>query len=122
MIGYTLLGTSSLDKAGAYYDSLFDLLQAKRIMEIPDYFIAWATSPTAPSIGVTLPFNKKPATVGNGSMTAISLGSQEEVNAFYQKAIELGGTCEGKPGFRPHDATSGFYAGYFSYFRANLPW
>ena len=31
----------------------------------------------------------------------------------YNKALELGGTCEGKPGFRPESNDSGFYAGYF---------
>lgn len=60
---------------------------------------------------MTKPFNGKPATVGNGNMVAIMLDSTAKVDAFYQKALELGGSCEGKPGFRGEIA--GFYAGYF---------
>ena len=44
-------------------------------------------------------------------MVAIMLDSNDKVDAFYQKAIELGGTCEGKPGLRGE--LPGFYAGYF---------
>ncbi|WP_339720441.1 VOC family protein [uncultured Paraglaciecola sp.] len=113
MIGYVTLGTVDLAKSGAFYDALLGTLGAKRFMEEPNYFIAWATAENEPSLGVTLPFNKEPATVGNGNMVAIALETPEQVQAFYNKALALGGTCEGKPGFRPEGATSGFYGGYF---------
>lgn len=113
MIGYVTLGTADLAKSSAFYDALLGTLGAGRFMEEPGYFIAWAKSPEEPSIAVSVPFNKEPATVGNGTMVAIVLESSEQVDAFYAKALELGGTCEGKPGFRPEDASSGFYAGYF---------
>ena len=57
--------------------------------------------------------DKNPASVGNGTMVALYMENPEQVDAFYQKAIELGGTDEGKPGFRPAEADKGFYAGYF---------
>jgi len=60
---------------------------------------------------VTKPFDGNPATVGNGNMVAIVLDSNEKVDAFYNKAIELGATDEGKPG--PRGEMTGFYAGYF---------
>jgi uncharacterized glyoxalase superfamily protein PhnB len=88
-------------------------LGAGRFMEEPNYFIAWAKSAGEPSIAISIPFNKEPATVGNGTMVAVALDTSEQVDAFYAKALELGGTCEGKPGFRPEEASSGFYAGYF---------
>ena len=44
-------------------------------------------------------------------MVAITLDSTAKVDAFYKKAIELGATCEGKPGLRGE--MSGFYAAYF---------
>ncbi len=62
-------------------------------------------------VSVTKPFDGQPATSGNGTMVAIMLDSTDKVDAFYQKAIELGGTCEGKPG--PRGEMDGFYAGYF---------
>jgi len=113
MIGYVTLGTNDLDKASAYYDALFATIGAGRFMEEENYFVAWAPSPDAPSVAVSIPFDKNPATVGNGTMVAIFLDSREKVDAFYAKALELGGSDEGAPGFRPAEKTSGFYAGYF---------
>lgn len=113
MIGYVTLGTADLAKSSAFYDVLLGTIGAGRFMEEPNYFIAWAKAAGEPSIAVSIPFNKEPASVGNGTMVAVALDTTEQVDAFYAKALELGGTCEGKPGFRPEGASSGFYAGYF---------
>lgn len=113
MIGYVTLGTADLAKSGAFYDTLLGTLGAGRIMEEPNYFIAWAKAMGEASIAVSIPFNKEPASVGNGTMVAVALDTVQQVDAFYAKALELGGSCEGKPGFRPAEASSGFYAGYF---------
>lgn len=113
MIGYVTLGTNNLPRAVEYYDALFGSIDIGRFMEEENYFVAWAPAPDAPSIAVTVPFNKEPATVGNGVMVALFMESPEKVDAFYQKALELGGTDEGKPGFRPEGNSKGFYAGYF---------
>jgi len=110
MIGYVTLGTNDLEKAVAFYDELFSSIGATRFFET-EQFVAWSVSPEQPGISVTKPFNGEPATVGNGSMVAIVLDSPEKVDAFYHKAIELGATCEGKPG--PRGEMTGFYAGYF---------
>ncbi len=108
MIGYTTLGTNDLARAAKFYDALFAEIGAKRFME-GDRFIAWGVSPTAPGFGITKPFDGKAASVGNGVMVALIMDSAEKVDRMYQKAIELGGTDEGKPGPRGE----GFYAGYF---------
>lgn len=113
MIGYITLGTADLEKSGAFYDALLGTLGAGRFLEEEGYFTAWATAPNAPSLAVSRPFNGEAATVGNGTMVAMVMENPEQVQAFYNKALELGGTCEGKPGFRPAENTSGFYAGYF---------
>ena len=113
MIGYVTLGTADLAKSGVFYDELLSTIGATRFMEEENYFIAWSTGEDQPAISVTLPFNKESASVGNGTMVAMVMSSPEQVDAFYNKAISLGGTCEGKPGFRPEGAEKGFYAGYF---------
>ena len=110
MIGYVTLGTNNLEKACQFYDQLFATIGAGRFLET-DSFVAWASAPDQPGVSVTQPFDGKPATVGNGVMVAIMMASPEKVDAFYQKAIELGATCEGKPG--PRGEIGGFYAGYF---------
>lgn len=113
MIGYVTLGTNDLERAAKYYDELFGSIGIKRFMEQENYFIAWAAAPHEPSVAVTIPFNKEKATVGNGVMVALFMESKDKVDAFHAKALELGGTNEGDPGYRPEDGSSGFYAGYF---------
>ena len=58
---------------------------------------------------MTQPFDGNAATVGNGVMVALECESKEQVDKVYQKAIELGGKCEGPVG----DRSDNFYAGYF---------
>ncbi len=110
MIGYVTLGTNDLEKAVNFYDQLLGSIGAGRFMET-EQFVAWTVSPEQPGLSVTKPFDGKEATVGNGVMVAIALDAPEKVDAFYQKAMELGAICEGAPG--PRGEMSGFYAGYF---------
>ena len=107
MIGYVTIGTNDLPRAAAFYDALLGALGAKRMME-NEQFIAWSVRPNAPGLGVTKPFDKKPATVGNGVMVALEGASRAQVDALHRKALELGGSDEGAPG----DRGGGFYAGY----------
>ncbi len=110
MIGYVTLGTNDLEKAVTFYDQLFASIGAGRFYET-ERFVAWTTGPDQAGVSVTKPFNEQPATAGNGTMIALAMDSKEKVDAFYQKAMELGATDEGKPG--PRGELSGFYAGYF---------
>jgi len=108
MIGYVTLGTTDLPRAAAFYDALLGTIGAKRLMQ-GERFIAWAVTPSQPALGVILPFDGEPATVGNGCMVALAAERPAQVDALYARAIELGATDEGKPGPRG----GGFYAGYF---------
>ncbi len=109
MIGYVTLGTKDLDRAAEFYDALLKEIGAGRMME-NDKFIAWAVAPDKPALSVTKPFDGNTASVGNGVMVALAVGSPEKVDALHKKAMDLGGTDEGAPGPR---GDSGFYAGYF---------
>lgn len=110
MIGYVTLGTNDLPKAVSFYDALFASIGTGRFLET-EQFVAWASAPDKPGLSITKPFDGQPATVGNGVMVALMFDSTAQVDAFYQKAIELGASCEGEPGFRGD--MNGFYAGYF---------
>lgn len=109
MIGYITLGTNDIDRAAAFYDAVLAEIGARRYME-SEGFVAWAVSPKQPSLGIIKPFNGEAATVGNGSMAALVVKTPEQVQAVYNKALELGGKDEGAPGPR---GDSGFYAAYF---------
>jgi predicted lactoylglutathione lyase len=107
MIGYVTLGTNDMPRAARFYDALLAELGAKRAMEM-DTFIAWAAG-GPPMLAVIQPYDKKPATVGNGVMVSLAARSKEHVDAIHRKALELGGADEGAPGPRGDN----FYAGYF---------
>lgn len=109
MLVYTTLGTRDLARAAAFYDAVLAEIGAKRSMEEPDYFIAWDKGDGGAGLGITYPFDKQAATVGNGTMVALGATSREEVDRVHAKALALGGADEGAPGQR----YPGFYAAYF---------
>lgn len=108
MIGYVMLGTNDLTRAKAFYDALLGEIGAKQLMDF-GRSVAYGVSMDKPALGVGLPFDGKPATVGNGVMVAIAVNSRELVDRLHRKALELGGTDEGAPGPRFEN----FYAAYF---------
>ena len=108
MIGYVTLGTNDLERASAYYDALLGDLGATRMLEL-DRLVTWGTEEGSPMLGVIMPFDGNPATVCNGTMVGLNVGSTAKVDEMYAKALELGGTDEGAPGER----MPGFYAAYF---------
>lgn len=109
MLAYVTVGTNDLEAAGSFYDALLAEIGATRTMQ-NDRLIAWTTAPGQPMFMVIKPFNKQPATVGNGNMVALAADSKEKVDALHKKALELGGTDEGAPGPRGEGS---MYIGYF---------
>ena len=108
MIGYVCVGTNDLKRGAKYYDELFAELGAKRIMDFGT-FIVWGTSRNKAMFALTVPYDKKPATVGNGTMVAFGVKDAAQVGALYKKAMELGSKDEGPPG----DRGDGYYGAYF---------
>jgi catechol 2,3-dioxygenase-like lactoylglutathione lyase family enzyme len=116
VIGYVTLGTNDLNKARGFYDALFESIGAKRLMQFDDDlggFTLWGTAWNRPGVAVTRPYNRQPAVAGNGNMIAIVMDSRDKVDAFYAKALELGGTDEGPPGVRGEEGPRAFYGAYF---------
>ena len=109
MIGYVTLGTNDLERATAFYDALMAELGAGQFMN-DGRIIVWGSDPGAGMLAVCKPYDEKKATVGNGGMVALNVGSKDTVNSLRAKAIELGGTDEGAPGPR---GDGSFYGGYF---------
>ena len=109
MIGYVTVGTNDLEKAAVFYDRIAQLLDTPRMMEDPGTFIAWGKPDGGAGIGLTKPFNGEPATVGNGVMVALAARDEAHVDEIYKAAMDMGGTCEGEPGWRGDQ----FYAAYF---------
>jgi catechol 2,3-dioxygenase-like lactoylglutathione lyase family enzyme len=115
MIGYVTLGTDDLERARSYFDALFGTIGATRLMQFPDEdggFTMWGTAMNRPGVVITRPYDKHPAHHGNGNMVALVMDSTDKVDAFHARALELGGTDEGAPGYRG-DPKFGYYFAYF---------
>ncbi len=109
MIGYVTVGTNDFERALLFYDKLLATIDIKRLWKT-DSMAAWGASREDTALCLTRPHDGNSATVGNGAMIALKVGSRQQVHALHGKAIELGGTDEGKPGQR---GEHGFYGGYF---------
>ena len=108
MIGYVAVGTNDFKRALGFYEALMAELGAKRVMDYPT-FVAWKQGGDKAGFALASPFDKKPATVGNGSMVAFEVAKPAQVDALYGKALALGATDEGPPG----DRGDGYYGAYF---------
>ncbi|MEC8428501.1 MAG: VOC family protein [Pseudomonadota bacterium] len=109
MIGYVTIGVKDMAKAKAFYSELLADMGASVLMDM-DRIAMIGRSMQEPMLAVCVPFNEGDPEPGNGNMVAFPAGSKENVDKFYKKAIELGGTCEGEPGQRIPDM---FYGAYF---------
>lgn len=91
-LNYLVLGTNDLDASVTFYDQLFDQDAVTQLMRT-DRMVYWQGPDF--TFAVALPFDGQTATKGNGSMLGFTLDSAAEVQRLYDRALELGGTCEG---------------------------
>ena len=108
MLSYATVGTNNLDKSLPFYTELLGSQGVAKLFDHPRGGALFGKG-GKPVLGVLTPFDGGTASPGNGAMVAFDRPSREDVDAFYAKAIELGGTCEGAPGERG----PGFYMAYF---------
>jgi len=94
---YCVLGTNNMEAAIKFYDSLFEQTELNQVLAT-ERMTFWQCEDFA--FAIAKPFNGEPASNGNGTMIGFNVGSNEEVKRLYEKAIELGGTCDGEPGHR----------------------
>jgi catechol 2,3-dioxygenase-like lactoylglutathione lyase family enzyme len=107
-LGYFTVGSNHLPEAKAFYDALLASAGITPMREHPSGGRIYGQDGSHCFV-VLGPFDGRPATVGNGSMFGFRFDSNGEVDAFHAKALTLGGTDEGAPGYRaPH-----FYMSYF---------
>lgn len=119
MFTYLCLGTRDLERAARFYDAVMATLGHSRcdVSGEPawDGWLGWGIyedhGARELALWVCPPFDGQPATVGNGTMVALSARSWDQVDAFHAAAIANGGTSEGAPGIRPQYQPD-FYATY----------
>ena len=102
---YLVVGTNNMEASAKFYDALFEKTELEKVRET-DRMTFWYCDHFVFSIAI--PFDNGPATNGNGSMIGLNVASAEEVTRLYNKVLELGGTCEGKPGQRDESHYSAY--------------
>lgn len=119
MLTYVYFGTNDLARSIAFYGAALAPLGMKRCAtndpEWDRVAAGWGTYEEGGlselAFWVGLPFDKQPATVGNGSMVAFRARSWDAVDDFHAAALAQGGICDGPPGLRLQYSPD-FYAAY----------
>lgn len=101
---YFVFGTNDKARAVPFYDSFFESSGLAKIHD-EGRMTLWANEEMM--FAVAEPFDGNEATNGNGTMVGFNVSTDKEVEALYQKTLDLGGTCEGKPEVR-----SGMFSAY----------
>lgn len=110
MLLYTTVGTNDLERAGRFYDAALPLIGYGRQKEARGEIGYGADGDVRCRFWVVEPFNREPATYGNGATIAFEAPDRASVDAFHAAALAAGGTDEGAPGLRPFHAS--FYAAF----------
>ncbi|MEM1174353.1 MAG: VOC family protein [Pseudomonadota bacterium] len=115
MIGYVTIGADDISRAKTFYSAFLPALgyEVSETVEGLAYALPRSKDlPLAlPEVYITMPFDGKGATSGNGMMVAFKARSQQEVQHLHAAALAAGGTNEGKPGFRKIYSPE-FFVGY----------
>ena len=108
MQGYSTIGTNNKETAEIFYDGVLSQLNPIKLLA-NDRITMWLSKEDKSVIlAISIPYDGEVATTGNGAMKAIALGSHEEVDQMYAKAIKSGAKDDGEPGLR----TETFYGSY----------
>ena len=119
MFTYICLGTNDLARAIRFYDAAMATLGHQRCVtgdaEWDRTAAGWGSyshgGVNELALWVGRPFDRGPASAGNGGMVALSARSWRQVNEFHAQALVAGGASEGPPGLRPQ-YNPDFYAAY----------
>jgi catechol 2,3-dioxygenase-like lactoylglutathione lyase family enzyme len=110
MISYSTLGTNDMQRSIRFYDAVFALLGAERTTT-SETWTGYGRKGDRGLFFLTQPFDREPATSGNGVMLAVLAPERAAVDAFHAAALVNGGRCEGPPGVRA-GMDPVFYAAY----------
>ena len=101
MFAFTTIGTNNLKKSSQFYDELLKTLGIVKVIQ-DERYVGYSKEDNLEIIEfyIMCPFDKKEATIGNGTMISFDGKTPEKVNEFHQKALKIGATNEGFPGPR----------------------
>ncbi len=98
MLHHISIGTADIVRAARFYDETLGLLGYKRIMNFLPKAVAYGADTAV--FWVQQPRDGE-ARAGNGAHVAFIAKDRKSVDAFHEKALEMGGQDNGAPGLRP---------------------
>jgi catechol 2,3-dioxygenase-like lactoylglutathione lyase family enzyme len=109
MFSHVTVGTNDIERARDFYDAVLATLGTTSFTQ-GKHFTGYGGRQSA-QLWVLSPFNRDPATVGNGAHVAFLAPDRASVDAFHAAAMAAGGMDEGAPGLRPqyHESYYGAY-------------
>ncbi|CAI0717172.1 Predicted enzyme related to lactoylglutathione lyase [Serratia entomophila] len=115
MFSHITVGVSDLDAAAAFYDAILLPLGLRQREVTPDNGPAarcWIIpGQNLPRFYAYQPFDRRPASAGNGSMVAFLAADEQQVRQAYAAGMQAGGRSEGEPGERAHYG-KGYFGAY----------
>ena len=104
IFSHIAVGSNEMARAMRFYDAVLATIgvERKRTYKAaisyasPDF--AGVTEP----FWILRPYNRNPASPGNGTMIAFVAPTRAAVDSFYEAALANGGSDEGTPGLRSH--------------------
>jgi catechol 2,3-dioxygenase-like lactoylglutathione lyase family enzyme len=111
VIGYITIGAKDTEASGRFYDAVLGAVGEERKFSDAGWIGYGPKGSDDNSVFVCPPFDKQPATFGNGMMIAFKADSKAKVDAAHKAGLAHGGADEGAPGFRPPEKET-WYGAY----------
>ncbi|MFT7525858.1 MAG: catechol 2,3-dioxygenase-like lactoylglutathione lyase family enzyme [Arenicella sp.] len=109
MVSAICIGTNNLKQSGDFYQAVLATINMVRAVE-DELEIGFSCADQPASFWVLKPYDGQPATYGNGTQRIFKAANKDQVHAFYDVVLQLGGNDEGAPG--PRDYSEGYYGAY----------
>jgi len=109
MLSGVCIGTNNMQAAGTFYDEVLSCIGMSRVLTEP-HELGYAGEDGKITLFLLTPFNKEPASFGNGTQVMFYAPDSVAVDVFYRTALRCGGTDEGAPG--PRDYHPDYYGAY----------
>lgn len=112
MLSHVTIGVRDLARARAFYERIFAPLGIIVRFANDTMVLFQSERGGRPMFILTLPFDGKPASIGNGAMNAFCAPRRAAVDEVHAAALAAGGADEGAPAMRAHYHPA-YYGAYF---------
>lgn len=112
MISYTSIGIDDMERALRFYQPLFAEMGLDQCF-LDGTSASWGRrgDVSIARFSIGYPFDGRPASAGNGAMTAFLIDGPNRIDRLHAIALRNGGVDEGQPGRRPRYGGE-FYGAY----------